>query len=106
VPHLRNLGQAALEARDRRGVFPVHGHLDEHFEAETDRGGIDDGPVPADRLGALQLAEPSVAWRHAERDPLGEFGNGEAPLRLKLGKYLSVDGIHDKDYCRKQSIAA
>jgi hypothetical protein len=106
VPYLRNLGQAALEARDRRGVFPVHGHLDQHLEAETDRGGIDDGPVPADRLGPLQLAEPPVARRHAERDPLGELGNGEAPLRLKLRKYLSVNGIHNKEYCRKLSITA
>jgi hypothetical protein len=106
VPHLRDLGQAGFEARDRRGVFPVHGHLDQHLEAEPDRGGVDDGPVPADRLGSLQLAKPPVARRHAERDPLGEFGDGEAPLLLELGKHFSVYGVHDKDYCREQSITA
>ena len=63
-------------------------------------GGIDDGPVPADHLGPLQLAEPPVARRDAERDPLGELGDGEAPRHLKLSNYLSVNGIHSKDYCR------
>jgi hypothetical protein len=47
-----------------------------------------------------------VARRHAERDPLGEFGHGQPPRSLKLSKDLSVDRIHNKDYCRKHGITA
>jgi hypothetical protein len=42
-----------------------------------------------------------VTWRDAERDPLGEFGDGEAPGRLKLGKYLPVSRIHEQYYCSR-----
>jgi hypothetical protein len=106
VAYLGDVGQAALEPRDRRRVFPLHGDLHEHLEAEADRGRVDDGPITADRPGALQFAQPPVARRHAEGDSLSQFGDGEAPLRLKLSKNLSINRIHIKDYCGPLRIMA
>ena len=81
------------------GVLPVHGHLHEHLEAEADRLRVDDGPVAADRPGALQFAQPPMTRGHAERDPLRELGDGEPTLGLKHSKDLPVDRIHLEDYC-------
>jgi hypothetical protein len=41
-----------------------------------------------------------MARRHAERDPLGEFGDGETPRRPKLGKNLPIHRACSNDYCR------
>jgi hypothetical protein len=71
--------------------------LQEDFEAEADCGGVDDGPVPADCSGAFQLAEPPVAGGDAERDALGELGDGEAARRLKLSKNFAVNHVHEKN---------
>lgn len=70
VAHLGNLRQAPLEVRDRRCVLPLHHHEYQNLEAEPDRGGINEGPIAADRSRTLQLAQPSVARRHAEPGPL------------------------------------
>ncbi len=47
---------------------------------------------------ALQDAEPAVARRGAKPDPLGEFGEGEAPVPLHLGKDLTVDGVRGRPW--------
>jgi hypothetical protein len=73
VADLGNLGQAALELGDRGGVLSIHRHLDQDLEAKTDRGRIDDGAVAADRSGAFQLAQPSVAGRWRQRTSMGDL---------------------------------
>ena len=40
-----------------------------------------------------------MAWGAAETEALGELGEGHSPVLLKLGKDLSVDGIHTDDPC-------
>jgi hypothetical protein len=70
-----------------------------------DRGptvGVEVGVVAADRAGVFQGSEPAVAGGEAETDPLGEFGEGYSPVLLKLGKDLSVYGIHVDDPCSAQ----
>jgi hypothetical protein len=79
--------------------------VDEHLEAEPDGGRVDDGPVAADRPAAFQFAQPPVAGRDAERDPLGELGDSEAARRLQLGKYLPVSHVHEQYYCSLLQIA-
>jgi hypothetical protein len=79
--------------------------VDEHLEAEPDGGGVDDGPVAAYHPAAFQFAQSAVAWRDAERHPLGELGDGEAARCLKLSKYLPVSRIHEQYYCSLLQIA-
>jgi hypothetical protein len=52
--------------------------------------GVETGPVAADRAGAFEGAQSAVAGGDAEAYPLGEFGDGEAPLLLQLSKDLPV----------------
>jgi hypothetical protein len=80
--------------------------VDEDFEAEADGGGVDDGPVAADRSGAFQLAEPPVAGGDAERDALSELGDREAALRLELSKNFAVSRVHNKHNCTAAAMAA
>jgi hypothetical protein len=47
-------------------------------------------PVTADRPGAFEGAQAAVAGGDAEADPLGEVGDGEAPVLLQLGKDLPI----------------
>jgi len=96
MTHLRDCRQAALEFCDRCCVLAIHRHGHQDLEAETDSGGIDDGPIPADDTGPFQLAQPSVARRHAESDPLCQLGHGKPPLRLEKSKNLSINRIHSK----------
>src|SRR5262249_13797275 len=99
VADLRDGGQALLEVGDGGGVFTVHGDMEGALEAQADGGGVDEGRVAADHPGAFQFAQPPVAGGDAEPGALGEFGDGEPPLLLKLGKYLPVYRVHYKDYC-------
>jgi hypothetical protein len=41
-----------------------------------------------------------MAWRHTERDPLGEFGDGADVRRPKPGKNLPIHRACSNDYCR------
>ena len=60
VPDLRYRGERGFESGDGAGVAAVQRDADDGFEAETDRGGVQDGAVAGDDAGALQLAQPPV----------------------------------------------
>jgi hypothetical protein len=106
VADFRDAGQPALEFGDRGGVFAVHGDVCEAFEAKADGGGVDDGPVAADRSGAFEFTEPAVAGGDAERDALGKLGDGKAAVRLKLSKNFAVNHVHNKYNCTTTAITA
>lgn len=60
-----------LEPRDRVGVLPVHRHVDEHLEAEADRGRVDHGAVATDGALGLEAAKSALAGLQAEPDAIG-----------------------------------
>jgi hypothetical protein len=94
VTYLRHRGEPFLERDDRAGVTPVHGDVREHFQAESDRGGVHDGAVPRDDPAALKFAQPPVAGRDAEVHAFRELGYREPPIMLKLGNNLLINRIH------------
>jgi hypothetical protein len=106
VPDLADFREAVFEFGDGRGVFAVHGDLHQDFEAEPDRGRVDDGPVAADYTGTFQFAEPPVARRGAEGDPLRQIGDGEPTFGLQRGKDLPVSRVYYQDYCAMRRFSA
>ena len=87
----------ALEFGDRGRVLAIHGHrIGRPRSRGRSRCRVDDGPVPADRPGALQVAQPPMHGATLSADPLRELGDGEPNLGLKLGKDLPIDRIHSR----------
>jgi hypothetical protein len=66
VPDLRYRDERGFEGGDGAGVLAVHRDTDEGFEAEADRGRVEDGAVAgrADLGPALTVAHPAKfpAW--------------------------------------------
>ena len=89
-----------------KGRYEIFAALPDAASDSFKRLRVDDSAVPADRPGALQVAQPPVARGHAERDPLRELGDGEPTLHLELGKDLPVNRVHYEDYCAIRTLAA
>ena len=67
VPDLRYRGERGFEGGDGSGVPAIQRDADDGFEAEADRGRVQDGAVAGDDAGALQLAQPPVTRRRRPR---------------------------------------
>jgi glutamate/tyrosine decarboxylase-like PLP-dependent enzyme len=72
-----DVGDGLFEGRDGVAVSVAHGDEDEGFEGEAEGVGVEVCAVAADRAGAFEGTQASVAGRDAEADPLGELGDGE-----------------------------
>ena len=60
---------------------------------------LDDGPVSDDRPGGLQVADATVGGRDGQADPGSELGGAQPAMHLKLGKNLSIKGVHRGNFC-------
>jgi len=85
-----------LEGVDGVAVGAPHGHEDQRLEGQAQRAGIELCVVAADHAGAFQSSQPAVAGRDAEPDPFGEFGEGQPPVLLQLGKDLPINMGHKR----------
>ena len=79
-----------FERVDGGAVSAAHGDEDQCLEGEAECVGVEVCVVAADCAGVFQRAQSAVARREAETDPLGEFGDCQAPVMLQLGKDLPI----------------
>ena len=89
------VGHGLLEGVDGVPVGASHRDEDQRLEGQAERRGVQPGVVAADHAVAFQGPQPTVAGRDAEPDPFGEFGQGQPPVQLQLGKDLPIDVIHE-----------
>jgi hypothetical protein len=68
--HPRDLGHCRVDVGDGLGAHDTGEHED--FDAEPDRGRVDDRSVAADRSAGFEVADSSLAARNAEVDPVGK----------------------------------
>ena len=94
---VRDCGDGLLERVDSGAVSAAHGDEDQSLEGKAESVGVEVCVVAADRARAFQGAQPAVAGREAEADSLREFGEGQAPVLLKLSKNLPIYSVHIHD---------
>jgi threonine/homoserine/homoserine lactone efflux protein len=97
LPDVRDGGDSLLERVDGGTVSATHGDEDQSLEGQAESLGVQVCVVAADRAGAFQGAQAAVAGRKAEADSLREFGEGQAPVLLELGKNLPIYWVHIHD---------
>lgn len=88
-----NRGKLSFELGHRGGVLAIHRDVDEHLEAATDRGRVDDCSVAADRSRLLQRPEAAVTLRHAQVHVLGEGCDRQPAFGLELSEDFAVNGV-------------
>ena len=98
---LRDLGELLFEVRDRGCVLAIHRHVDDHLETETDGRRVDEGAIAADGAVSFEAAQPPMARRNAELDPIGEFRQRDTTISLKLGKDFPVYRVHREKHSKQ-----
>jgi hypothetical protein len=96
-PDVRDGSDSLFEGVYGGPISTAHGDEDQSLEGEAESVGVEVRVVAADCAGAFQGPQPAVAGREAETNSLREFGEGQAPILLELGKDLPIYPVHILD---------
>jgi hypothetical protein len=105
VPDLGQRGYGGFEGGDGAGVAAFQGDLHEGLESHPDGGGVHQRPIAGDDAAALEFTQPPVARAGCEPHPVGELGDRQPAVGLKLSKDCSVYGVHTDRLLPKVGVA-
>lgn len=78
----------------------MHRDKAQDLKAETERGGVHRGMVPADDACAFQFAQTPLAAGHAQAHTVGELSEGLPAISLQLSKNFAICRIHIHEVCQ------